>query len=75
MRIDTKLYDRRTTIRIPDDLWQIYVEAVGTEEEAKSELLESMSEAEPQFSSPSQVARSFITGYVRNCLKATSGRV
>lgn len=75
MRIDTKLYDRRTTIRIPDDMWEIFVAAVGTEKDAKAELLASLEEAEPQFASPSQVARSFISGYVRQCLKATAGRV
>jgi hypothetical protein len=53
-----------TTLRVIDDLWDIFVAAVGDEAAAKAEIRDLFRGKSDTVLSPSSAARSFIKGFV-----------
>ena len=76
MRFNAQYQGSRTTVRIPDELWQLFVASAGSEESARSEVREFLAQYQSvrkPASSASQVARWFIVGYVRRSIVTPVG--
>ena len=76
MRLNAKYNQTRTTVRIPDELWELFVIAVGSEDEAVTDIKSFLSEytsVRKESSSASQVARWYIVGYVRRSIAPPIG--
>lgn len=76
MRFNAEYREIRTTVRIPDELWELYVLANGSEESAVAdvrEFLRDYQSVRKEPSSASQVARWYMVGYVKKSIVPAVG--
>lgn len=72
MKMHVYLRGRRTTLRLDEDYWSIFVAAVGSEDVAKGDVLEILADYQGSVSSPSEIVKAYIGAYVRNALSVTT---
>lgn len=66
---------KRTTARFPADVWEMYVAAVGSEDDASSMIRETLADAPDTSLTASEAARAFIAGYVVRSLSGSGSQL